>query len=611
MSAQSQELPITHEERRAQASRLHRLGVLRARSAKYGEAAELIGQALELVPKSPIAHSNLGITLRALGRLDEAAACYRRALDLEPGYAAAYDNLGNVLMDLGRLDEAVACYGRALDLAPQYAAGHYNLGNALLRLGRVDEAVVAYHTALGLEPEFVETYNNLGAALAQLGRNEAAMAVYDRAASLQQAGFENPLVNKALLLLESGRAVQSAAAIDQALVINPDSAAAWHMRCGLKKFTRGDPDIAAMEALLAGLGTPEVSTSQAPTPLTSTRQTFTPQVSTPQTSAPSGPNLESRICLQFALGKAWMDVGDADRAFAHLDEGNRLKRSTFAYDSTATDRWIAGMAGSFTPELMQRLGASGHPGEVPVFVVGMPRSGTTLVEQILASHPEIYGAGELTLVEDMVARTSGRVDELCPPGDPQQLAALLPDDLARLGREYAAQVCALAPGRRHVIDKMPTNFLYVGFIRAILPNARIIHCRRDAMDTCLSCYTKLFRDVKFASELRELGLYYRAYASLMGHWRNLLSPERFTEVHYEDVVDDLEGQARRLVGFCGLPWHEACLDFHENDRPVRTASVTQVRQPIYRSSIGRWRPYARHLGPLLEALELKVPSDVV
>jgi tetratricopeptide (TPR) repeat protein len=563
MSAQSQELPITHEERRAQASWLHRLGVLRARSARYDEAAELLGQALELVPKSPIAHSNLGITLRALGRLDE----------------------------------AVACYHRALDLAPQYAAGHYNLGNALLRLGRADEAVVAYHTALGLEPEFVEAYNNLGVALAQLGRDEAAMAVYDRAASLQQSGFENPLANKALLLLETGRAAQSAAAIDQALVINPDSAAAWHMRCGLKKFTRGDPDIAAMEALLAGLSAPQTATSQ---------------TSTPRIFTPSGPNFESRICLQFALGKAWMDVGDADRAFAHLDEGNRLKRSTFAYDSTATDRWIAEMAGSFTPELMQRLGASGHPGEVPVLVVGMPRSGTTLVEQILASHPEIHGAGELTLLEDMVARISGqRVDELCPPGDPQQLAALLPDDLARLGREYEAQVCALAPGRRRVVDKMPTNFLYVGFIHAILPNARIIHCRRDAVDTCLSCYTKLFRDVKFASDLRELGLYYRAYENLMGHWRNLMSPERFTEVHYEDVVDDLEGQARRLVRFCGLPWHEACLDFHENGRPVRTASVTQVRQPIYRSSIGRWKPYARHLGRLLEALELKVPSDVV
>jgi len=578
--------PATRTERSAEASRLHRQGVLQAQAAKYGEAAELIGKALELVPDSAVMHRNLGMSLQALGRLDEAVACYNRAIDLKPDYVQAHDSLGNLFMDQERFDQAVACYSREIDLEPDRADGHYNLANALLRLGRAEEAVVTYQRALQLEPEFVEAYNNLGAALARLGRYEAAASCYDRAASLQQPGFEKPLANKAMLLMETGRIAQSLPVIDAALAVNPDSGGAWHVRSGLKTFERGDPDIQTMEALLARLCAAPTATSPKPA-------------------------LEERICLEFALGKAWMDAGDAPRAFAHLDQGNRLMRSTYSYDSAAMDRWIAAMAAAFTPGLLKRLAGAGHSSDAPVFVVGMPRSGTTLVEQILSSHPDVHGAGELTLVAEMVERISGRLHELCPPGDPQRLSALLPEDAARLGREIAAEVCALAPARRRIVDKAPLNFLYVGFIHAILPDARIIHCRRDAVDTCLSCYTKLFRDVKFASDLRELGLYYRGYERLMDHWRNLLPPERFIEVRYEDVVAGLESQARRLVAFCGLPWHAACLDFHKNSRPVRTASLTQVRQPIYGSSVGRWRAYARYLGPLLDALGLQDTSSVI
>jgi len=564
----------------AQAARLHRLGVLEARSLRYREAVELIGKALELAPGSPVGHSNLGILLREMGRLDEAAACYRRALQLKPDYAEAHDNLGNVLIDLGQLDEAVACYTRAVEIKPDYADAHYNLGNALLRLGRVEAAIGAYEAALRLKPEFVEAYNNLGVALAQLGRDEAAIELYDRAASLYQPGFVNPLANKALLLMETGRTAQSLRTIDQALRVNPESAAAWHIRSGLKKFSQGDPDITVMEALLARLRGAAVAT-------------------------PSESNLADQVCLAFALGKARLDIGDAEGAFAHFDHGNRLNRSTFVYDSKAIERWTAAMAASFTPVRMRHASGAGYLSRAPVFIVGMPRSGTTLVEQILASHPDVYGAGELTLLEDLVVRVSGHDNELLPPGDPLQLSELSRDALYRLGREYATEVCILCRGRRRVLDKMPTNFLYAGFIHAILPNARIIHCRRDAVDTCFSCYTKLFRDVKFASDLRELGLYYRCYEALMAHWRGLLPAECFTEVHYENVVADVESEARRLLEFCGLHWDPACLAFHENRRPVRTASVTQVRQPIYRSSVGRWKPYARYLGPLLEALNVK------
>jgi hypothetical protein len=231
---------------------------------------------------------------------------------------------------------------------------------------------------------------------------------------------------------------------------------------------------------------------------------------------------------------------------------------------------------------------------MPIFVLGMPRSGTTLIEQILASHPEIQGAGELRVLQ----RISDSLGNY-----PDAVTRLTQPELARLGVAYLAQIRPFAAGRAHVVDKMPANFLLVGLIHLILPNARIIHCRRNAVDTCLSCYTKLFGgEQTFAYDLRELGLFNRAYQKLMNHWGGLLPPDRFFEVDYEAVIENLEGEARRLTAFLGLPWDEACLTFYEAKRPVRTASVNQVRQPIYRSSVGRWKSYAAQLRPLLEAL---------
>jgi hypothetical protein len=232
----------------------------------------------------------------------------------------------------------------------------------------------------------------------------------------------------------------------------------------------------------------------------------------------------------------------------------------------------------------------------------MIRSGTSLIEQVLASHPEVHGAGELTVLADAAAGAIG--PDRAALGYPGFAPTLTAEDLAAVGRAYVDQVAALAPGKRRVVDKLPANFQFAGLIHRALPNARIIHCRREAVDTCLSIYSKRFVGRQdYAYDLRELGLYHRGYETLMDHWRGLLPADRFIEVDYEDVVGDLEAQARRLVAFCGLDWNAACLDFHKTQRPVRTASANQVRQALYRTSVGRWKPYERHLGPLLTALK--------
>jgi hypothetical protein len=352
--------------------------------------------------------------------------------------------------------------------------------------------------------------------------------------------------------------------------VDPGSAHAWYTLSDLKRFVAADPDIGRMEALLASADARRL-------------------------------DLDDRVYIAFALGKALLDAGDADRAFAYLHAGNRLKRTSVVHDAQADLDRSAAIVRSGSAALLQEFAGRGDASELPIFIVGMPRSGTTLIEQILASHPAVHGAGELRFFEGVVDSIVGSDGK--PMGYPQLLSELPSIDLAASGRKYVERVTALAPGKARVVDKMPANFLFAGLIRLMLPNARIIHIRRDPVDTCLSCYVKRFTSGQnFTYDLRELGLAYRSYEALMQHWREVLSDERFIEVEYEAVVDDLEAQARRLIAFCGLEWSEACLSFHNTERPVRTGSLNQVRQPLYRSSIGKWKPYAHHLEPLLAAL---------
>jgi len=610
---------------------LHLAGVIAAQSGRHAEAEALIGRAVALSPDFALAHFNHGNALRVLGRHADALAAYQRAVRFNPRHAAAHNNLGAAQRAVGRSEAALGAYRQALALQPHYPEAHYNLGVALAELGRHDAALAAYRDAVAQQPDYADAFINqglalqalkrhgealgafqravalrpqqadahvaLGAALQELGRHDDALAAYrhaleldpeaadawvrlgvtlqalgqpeEAAAAYRSALARKPesveaLVSLAVALQELGEAAEAMASVERALALDPGSARAWFVRADLKRFAAGDPDIEAMAALLVDAEARALTD-------------------------------EDRLDLEFALGKAWMDAQEPDPAFAHLNAGNRRMRATITYDVTADETRFAAIARAFTPELMARLADVGDPLDLPVFIVGMPRSGTTLVEQILASHAEMHGAGELNVLNEVVA--AARLDF------PAGMAALPATVLAALGAAYVARVAALAPGHRRVVDKMPGNFQYAGLIALALPNARIIHCRRSPVDTCLSIYSKKFTGRQdFAYDLAELGRYYRAYDALTAHWRGLLPPERFLEVRYEDLVGDLEPETRRLVGFCGLGWNDACLDFHRTQRPVRTASVNQVRQPIYRTSVARWKPYAAHLGPLLAAL---------
>lgn len=572
------------------------LGIILQEAGKLEESAACLERVVALQPDYAEAHNNLGNTFKRLGRLDKAAAHYERALVLHPNYAEVRSNLSHLLNDLGRFDEAAEQARRAIELNPQFADAYINLANVeisrnrpgeslrwlesllafmpghagaltarakcLKQMDRIEGALDTAQRAVVVAPHSADAHNTLGVMLQAANRFDEALVRFDTAARLPGTVAETAHLNRAGLLAEIGRGGEALAAFDQILAANPRCVTAWAGRAELKTFTAEDTDIAHMEAMLPA-GEVQI--------------------------------LSERLALHFALGKAYMDVGDSARAFHHFNEGNRMKRATFSFDVAVTGRWMQTIAETFSAPLLKKYKGDGNPSEMPVFVLGMPRSGTTLVEQILASHHQVHGAGELGTLQSLVDGLGGY-----PAAFTQRIS---PDVLARLGDSYIARIAPLSQGRRHVVDKMPANFLHAGLIRLILPNARIVHCRRDPVDTCLSCYTKLFgAEQAFAYDLAELGAFHRAYQSLTDHWRQVLPKDRFIEVEYEAVVDDLEGQARRLLDFLGLPWDEACLNFHQTVRPVRTASLNQVRQPIYRTSTGRWRKHAAHLQPLLAAL---------
>ncbi len=516
-------------------------------AGRIGDAVARYKHALFLQPNHADGHNNLGVALAAQGRIDDAVARYRRALSLKPDNAAAHGNLGVALAAQGRIADAVPHYERALVLDPGHAGIHYNLGIALAAQGRIAEAAAHYRHAFALNANYAEAHNNLGNLLEAQDNSVEAMAHYERAIAInpRHAEAHNNLGN---ICREHGQFDDALAHYGRAIAIAPANAEAHFHRAEIRAFHPGDTSLVALEAMA---GRDDLPANKA-------------------------------MFIHFALAKALEDCGDFGRAFEHLRKGNTIKRRQIHYDEPAVIRNFRRIAGERFQAVEPRR--EGDPSSVPIFVLGMPRSGSTLIEQILASHPQIQGAGERPAVWDTGA----------------------PHD----ARTYLAGLPALGKGKVRIVDKLPENFLRIGLIRAILPNARIIHTMRDPIDTCVSCYSKLFTSGQhFSYDLGELGRYYRRYRDLMTHWRSVVPPGVMLDVAYEDLVDDLEGQARRMIDYCGLPWDDRCLSFHRTIRPVKTASAVQVRQPLFRSSLQRWRKYEDGLGPLLEELEDLTAED--
>ncbi len=505
-----------------------------------------------------------GIAHHRQGNKLEAERSYRRVLELAPNQPDALNLLGVLAAQSDMLAMAVDFMERALLTRPKDPFILNNLGHALTGLNRHEEAQDKLERALALKPDFDEAKMNLARVLRYVDEQDRALQLFGEVWKSDERVF-GALVGMVNIYGDKGRFDAAEQTAREVISRLPHRPAGYISLAHVHKFRDDDGTLAEVESQIASSET------------------------TP----------EEKTALNYAAGKICDDLRLYDRAFQHFDAANREAHKTF--DFAAVEKFRRQKKTIFSKKFFRDRQNWGFDSEMPIFIIGMPRSGTTLTEQILAAHPDVYGAGEVESMERM-ARFS---QQISPGRDdfPISTTKLTKTGAELVGRRYVQdlRVRAERPSKR-ITNKMPHNFELLGLIALTLPNAKIIHCRRSPMDTCLSCWTKNFNDAHgYNRSLTDLGKYYRSYADLMEHWRQVL-PVPVLDIDYEDYTTDLEGVARRLIEFVELPWDARCLEFHTAERQVRTASQWQVRQPIYKSSVQRWRNYAAHLAPLIEAL---------
>lgn len=636
---------------------LNNLGMVLARLVKFEEALEAWEQAVELKPEEAMLWLNWGNVLREMGRLKESEEKCAKAVELSPKNPEALNNLGNALRDQGKLSEAIDAYTRATNEKPDYYEAHGNLSIAYADDNRFEPAAISAKYAVAFKPDFVDGYSNLSKALLALAEYEQAHAAAQKAIHLEPAKA-GPYLDLADILLRLDRLDDSEAAmqeaisrepdsarfymklseiydrkndmekaleaVDKALDMSPDMALLW-LRKGLVHYINSDLEKGIEyidKALQLSPGWPIALQHKAEMLISLNRNdeaekivrkileknkdipsTFSTLISLKKVESEDDPDFQDMLKLEetahkygkeiecvfhYAVSNAYEQMKKFDKAFEHMKKANELKAATLPKARHKEVDMHLAIKQKYTPEFIKSLQGHGYESDVPIFIVGMPRSGTTLTEQIISSHPDVYGAGELADI--------GKVQKMSRSHENM--------DIAALGEEYIRRMRAYdrTGVAKKITDKMPANYMYLGFIVSILPNAKIIHCRRNPIDTCLSCYKQNFaRGQYWSYDLEEMGDQYLKYLDLMEYWREVL-PGRFLEINYEDTVGNFEEQARKLIDYVGLEWDDACLEPHKQKRTVLTASKAQVTKPVYKTSVDKWKRYEKGLQPLVERL---------
>jgi tetratricopeptide (TPR) repeat protein len=544
---------LTFDPREAQV--LCNLGNALRQKGALPEAFEVTQRAIAGDPKLSVAHNNLGLILAAQAKREPAVASFRAALQLNPDYLDALINLGNVLRELGARREALSAYARAAELDPERPEVHLNVGSTLVEMRRMEAAIVCFRRALALNPDCAPAHFGLGGALRLLRRSGEAKAACLSALAIDP-NFPEALALLGELHADEGRFSEAEPLFQRAVAAKPGFAFGLATIPANRKMTKQDGAwLKSVERLLA-----------------------------------AQPSLSDQVNLRFALGKYFDDIHEYERAFTHYRAANELsKRFGGNYTREHLSARIDGIMQRCDADFVNRTREFACLSQLPIFIVGMPRSGTSLTEQILASHPQVFGAGEVIYWDGAFAAFHD-ADVAAKPE-----AEVFP----ALARNYLERLSALSGDASSVVDKMPANFLYTGLIHAVLPRARIIHMQRNPIDTCLSIYFQNFTNMgPFANDLDNLAFYYTEYLRIAAHWRAVLPAQNLLEVPYEGLLEDQEGWTRRILDFVGLPWDARCLEFHKTDRVVVTASKWQVRQSLNSSSAGRWQHYRDFIGPL-------------
>ena len=608
------------------------LGASLTRQGRPQEAEDYLRQVVDGDPDYAKGHEQLGETLLALGRPGEAIAALRRALELNPAFDAAQLKLGQTLLGLGREAEANAVmeafvrqkpYRQQLAHAAElHRAGNYRdaekiyreilrddpdnvaalrlLALLAMKLEQYRDAVVLLRQVVKLAPDFRAALLDLGHALTELHELEEAIAAIERAIALDADSYGGYLA-LANALARSSRTAEAVAAYRQASALRPELAGTF-LGLGnvLKTLGQQDEAIAAYRRgieLQPGFAELYWSLSNLKT------FRFEAHEIRAMEAELARPELDEHKTVHycFALGKAAEDAEDYAQAFRYYERGNMLRRKQESYDPVHTEVIGERIRAVFSQAFMAGAAGAGHAGPRPIFIVGLPRSGSTLIEQVLASHAQVEATHELPeggrLIRHIDRQRIGRGHY------PEAVLAFSSAEFAELGERYDRETRRYRSGAPYFIDKMPNNFASIGLLSLALPDALFINAVRDPLDTCLSCYRQLFaRGQSFTYDLDDLGHYYLEYRRMMDHWHAVV-PGRILDVHYENVVADLEGEVHRLLRYCRLPWDPACLDFHNTQRPIRTASSEQVRRPIYRDAVHYAGRFGSALEPLREILE--------
>lgn len=560
------------------ADALHFLGLLEHQKGNTQAATPLLDEACRLQPANALyQHNRAGLYLAA-ERYLEAERYYRQALSLNPNNVDSYVGLASVEIAEENYTAALRACNTALKLDTTNFAAVEKKGRALSGLGRDREAIELYRQLICLAQQDSRKLYLAGKALQAAAATDDAIMCYRKAIECGAASWEihNDL---GLTLADTGDFDGAEACFRHALALKPDSASTLYNLVSTTRLSLNDP----------------------------LRKTFADLSTHLERLAP-----EEAIALQFALGTLQEQAGNYEQAFHHLVAGNRQKRTRISYEEDQQKRFcrdcIRYFDNNFTSKNVHSQ-STPAPALTPIFIVGMPRSGTTLVEQIFASHPQVYGGGESLQLWRSV-RTELALSSKDDNDVPSRLAAASPAVLGNISARYAAGLQPQGPGIKFVTDKLSGNAAFIGLIRVAFPTSRIIYCRRDPLDTCISCFSKLFTQGNpFSYNLGELGHFYKLYEALMQHWTGILPAGSILAVRYEDIVANLEAEIRRILAFCGLGWDESCLRFYNTRRTVHSASRQQVRQPIFSSAIGRWKHYSQHLEPLREALSWRADAD--
>jgi tetratricopeptide (TPR) repeat protein len=592
------------------AQALNNLGIIAYEKKQFSKAVEYYRQSLAINPTMSEALNNLGNALRLTGDVDGALHAYQEALTQRAIYPEVYNNLGTLLQQDRKFEEAEHALRKAIQQNQHYVEAHNNLASLLFGQKNEVEALRILGEALKFAPKNVATL--LLTAKIQLKRNNLQAAEQAARLALNEEA-ENP---EALTLLgqvlhETDRYDEALDVLDRALKKAPESPEALNFYgVALKSVGRLDE---AREYILKALKLNDgmYGAYANLNDLVDFSEGIGEELFNRMDAifeSVKNPEADQFLALHFAYAKALDDRGQHEKALEHYITGGRMKRTQLDYKEGETHGFFDSIKAAFPKEVFENRKYEGLGDDRPVFIVGMPRSGSTLVEQILSSHPDVYGAGEVKYL----ARALGQLRDRFPslPKYPEMVAKITPAQLDIVAKNYQQSIGQGAGSAKRITDKLLTNYFFLGLINLLFPNAKVIHTRRDPVDTCLSGFTKLFKDdMPHSYDLGELGRYYGKYRELMEHWEKVLPEGFLTTVVYEDVVADTEKEAKRLIEFLGLPWNDKCVEFHKSDRPVKTASVAQVRKPIYKTSVQRWKKYGAGLQPLVNAIDGKAEKE--